>query len=88
MEVLTQKHFDSKECIPLHGPIFKQIFDGEPSYHCTRMIESNDDISQLVKNEIIPYIQDIDDPTKTWEKFQSLFDTKSIAKRPMLTTSC
>jgi hypothetical protein len=37
-----------------------------------------------VKNEIIPYIQDIDDLVEAWEKLQSLFDTKSITKRLML----
>ncbi len=40
-------------------------------------------INLSIKNEIIPYIQDIDDLAKAWEKLQSLFDTKFIAKRLM-----
>jgi hypothetical protein len=40
-------------------------------------------ISLFVKNEIILYIQDIDDLAEAWEKLQSLFDIKSIAKRVM-----
>jgi len=35
-------------------------------------------ISLLIKNEIIPYIHDIDDPVEAWEKFQSLFNTKFL----------
>jgi hypothetical protein len=43
MEILIQKHPDSRKCIPLHGLRFKQRCDGKPSYHCTRTVESDDD---------------------------------------------
>ncbi len=43
MEILTQKHHDSRKCIPFYGPRSKQRCDGKPSYHCTRMVENDDD---------------------------------------------
>jgi hypothetical protein len=41
-------------------------------------------INLSIKNEIILHIHDINDLEEAWEKLQSLFDTKSIAKRLMI----
>jgi len=35
-------------------------------------------LNLLIKNEIIPYIYDIDDLVEAWEEFQSLFNTKIL----------
>jgi hypothetical protein len=43
MEVLIQKHPNSRKCIPLHGPRSKQKCDGKLRYHYTRTIKGNDD---------------------------------------------
>jgi hypothetical protein len=83
MEVLIQKHHDQENSyhymvLNLNKDVMENLVTIAQGWYKAMII-----ISLSVKNEIIPYIQNINDLAKAWEKLQSLFDIKSTTKRLM-----